>query len=164
MPCAQYKKLIPLYMDHQLEAEKRQGLDKHLSACLSCQKEVRAYQQMWELLGDDQEISPQPGFVSRFWTKLALEESTEKSLWDKIKEAIGSRRLAYRVATVCMIFIMVGIYLPHYYQQKVTLNTLSSMNESELEMVEDVDFAQHLDVLEDLELYEDFDIIQRIQG
>ena len=164
MNCSETKNLIPHYSDNKLQPQEMQKVSLHVSVCSACRKELQAYQQMWELLGQYQVIAPEPGFVSRFWTRLLANESRWESILRKIKNIFVSPRLALQVTTICVVLTMLGLFIPRYYYQKSTVKMLSSLSDAEIEMVDDMELAQHFDVIENLDLYEDLDIIERIQG
>ena len=163
MKCSEIKNLIPLYTDNKLQPLEMQKVSLHTSVCPACRKKLGVYRQMWALLGKYKDITPRPGFVSKFWTRLAARESWQQEFFGQMKHAFASARLAFQVTTVCLILIMAGIFISRYYHQS-TVDMLASLSEAEIEMVDDIELAQQFDVIENLDFYEDLDIIERIQG
>ena len=68
------KKLIPAFLDDALEPKELQAFREILAKSPELRKEVAAYKKTWALLDEVEDIEPDPGYISRFWTRVAQEE------------------------------------------------------------------------------------------
>ena len=67
MDCHEIKKVIPLYLDHELNAADYQQVEAHLLNCSDCRSEARAIEQSWDLLGEIKAVEPDSNYLVRFW-------------------------------------------------------------------------------------------------
>ena len=51
MRCDQAKKIIPVYLDGELGQEEARFVKEHIVSCAACQKELRALERSWKMLG-----------------------------------------------------------------------------------------------------------------
>lgn len=162
MDCQEIKKLIPIYLDKELEPKESQQVKEHLSACSACQKEFEAFAESWAMLGELDEIRPQPGFVGRFWTKLAEEQSWQERILEVVKGGLLKQRLVPVLVTACLVVIVGSFSLYHYWQIQGTNQILSSLSDEDLAMVENMELVENLDIIEEIDFLEDLDVIENL--
>ena len=162
MDCQGIKKLIPMYLDKELEPQEIQQVREHLSGCPSCQKEFEAFEKSWAMLGELDDIRTEPGFVGRFWTRLALKQSWQERILEAVRNGLFKRRLVPALVTACIVVVVGSFVLHDYFQIQSTDQTLSSLSREDLAMVENIELAENLDLIEEMDFLEDLDIIENL--
>lgn len=162
MDCQKIKKLIPIYLDKELEPQESQVVKDHLADCQACQKELEAYEQSWAMLGEVEEIQPNPGFIGRFWTHLSLDQSWHEKLFGGIKESLGKRRLVPALVMACVIVVIGSFSMNNYFQAQRTGQMLASLSGDDLIMMENIELAENLDLIAEMDFFEDLDIIESL--
>ena len=164
MNCAQVKKLIPVYLDGELEGDEIRLVKEHLAACPACQQEMRAFEKSWEMLDTWEDIEPTPGYVSRFWSTVSQQRPWQEKLSRFVRERLLNRRLTPALATACVV-VLVGLFaLRIYWQVQESQNLLVDLSEEELEMVENMELVENFDILENMEFLEDLEIIENLDA
>ncbi len=162
MDCQRIQRLIPEYTNGELQPSEIDEVKNHLSVCAACQKELALYTKSWQMLGDWKTIEPEAGYVSRFWTKVALEQSWYERLLQDLRNSVSGRRLAPVLVTACMLLI-VGFFSLHVYQkQQMDTEFLASVNEEEIEIVQNIELAENYDIIQELDSLEDMDVIENM--
>ena len=128
MDCHEIRKLIPLYLDHELGEVDQQQVDAHVQNCPDCQREAREIEKSWELLGEIKAVEPDPNYLARFW------------------QSVDAQMPWYA-----------GIY-------QDVLAVFQQLDETELEMVANIDLAEHFEIIHELDFFTDFDIIEKLNG
>ena len=162
MDCQEIKKLIPAYLDKELGPQESQQVREHLSGCPGCQKEREAFEESWAMLGELDEVRPEPGFVGRFWTRLALERSWQERVSEAVKNGLFNKRLVPALATACIVVIVGSFTLNNYLRIQNTNQMLASLSQEDLAMVENIELAENLEFIEEMGLLEDLDIIENL--
>ncbi|MCK5081630.1 MAG: zf-HC2 domain-containing protein [Candidatus Omnitrophica bacterium] len=162
MDCQEIKKLIPVYLDKELEPQESQQVREHLSGCPSCQKELEAFEESWAMLGELDEVRPEPGFVGRFWTRLALEQSWQERISEAVRNGLFQKRLVPALAMACIVVIVGSFALNNYFRIQNTDQMLSDLSREDLAMVENIELAENLDLIEEMDFLEDLDIIENL--
>ncbi|MBN1869101.1 MAG: zf-HC2 domain-containing protein [Candidatus Omnitrophica bacterium] len=162
MDCQKIKKLIPIYLDKELEPKEMQAVREHLAACLACQKELKAFEESWAMLGDLNDIHPKPGFVGRFWKKMALEQSWQEKIIEAMKNSFFKKPLIPALVTACMIVIAGSFVFYNYSQMRGTNQLLAKLSQEDLEMFENIKLAENLDLIEEIDFLEDFEIVENL--
>ena len=163
MDCQKAAKLIPLFLDDQLKADESQLINEHLASCVRCQKELELYQESWDMLSHWKDLEPEPGYVSRFWTRLSLEASWLEKLRLSIRETFVQRKLA-AIVTTALILIIVGFLSSRILPIGNTEKELAKLNSDEIELVDHLELAQHFDVIENMDTIEDLDIVENLDS
>lgn len=164
MNCERIKTLIPAYMDEELQPNEMNEVREHLSVCAACQKEFEAFQESWSILGELDEIQPEPGFIGRFWTKLSFEQSWQEKVKGAMENMFSGRRLVPVLATLC-VMIMAGSFAGrHYVQQQKTNQALADLNQNELTMIENIELAENLSLIAQLDFWEDFEVVEKLDA
>lgn len=162
MDCKDIKTLIPVYLDNELEPQESQLVRNHLADCPHCQNEFEAYERSWAMLGEIEDIQPEPGFIGRFWTRLSLEQSWHEKLIGAVQENLLKNQLIPALATACIIVVMGSFALNNYFQTQKTNQVLASLNEEDFIIVENIELAENLDLIEQIDFLEDLDTIENL--
>ncbi|MBW4888678.1 zf-HC2 domain-containing protein [Mucilaginibacter sp. HMF5004] len=88
MKCEQYQDLFTDYINKQLPAADKAAFEQHIAACPACAKELKAFQQVWDVLGEVTIPEPSADMPMRFNAMLANYKASvteEVSVWDKLK-------------------------------------------------------------------------------
>jgi len=162
MDQTKFKNLIPLYLGDELQTVEKQAFETFLKDNAQAQSELDAYRQSWDMLGELEDIKPEPAYISRFWTTLSQQRPWYKEVLKGLQESVFNRRLAPAFATAFLIVIIGFFSIRNFYQlQQADLN-FASLNEDEMEMVEYIELAENYDIIEDIEFFEDFEIIEEL--
>ena len=162
MKCEDIKKFIPIYLDKELEPKESQIVKDHLAVCPGCRQECEAYERSWHLLGELEDIQPEPNYIGRFWTKLAQRQTWSEKLREAVSAGSLNKQLAPAVVMACLILLVVGISINRNIQVGATNQMLAQMNEEELIFVENIELAENLDVIEEIDFLEDLDLIESL--
>lgn len=161
MQCHKIKKLIPGFLEGALDSKSNQDVLKHLQACEVCAKEKELYEKTWQLMGEWQDIEPEPGFKSRFWNRL-VSRKTEIIRTPALNILRLTQRLTVALATAAIVILAMNFVIPKYFQSKNTEILISSLNEEEMVLIENIDLLENLELIEAIEFLEDLDIIENL--
>jgi predicted anti-sigma-YlaC factor YlaD len=165
MDCREIIKLIPAYLDGELGLQEGRSVKDHLDGCPACRKELEAFERSWAVLSEADEISPQPGYVGRFWAKLALEQPWYGKVLQKLTVA-GARRafrqFAPTLLTICVVTIVVGFAARRYLHIQTTNQMLISMSAEDFDMVRNIELVENLDPIEEIDILADLDIMEHL--
>ena len=112
---------ISLWLDEELSAPEVAELEAHLAGCPACQQTHQTMQRVDTLLhsGSKVLIAPAPGFVQRFETRLAQQQTREQGhVW------LGLGVLL--LGTICL-FILGGVILYPFVSAGVNMIGLSAL-------------------------------------
>ena len=123
-------------------------VDEHLKGCEGCREAFARYKRSWDLLEEFEGIEPSPGYVSRFWTELSTRQTWRDRVCSTIAGALRTRRAVYRFALVAATVILLHVSFTSYANVQKTRALLLSVNEEEMELLEDLDLIYNLDMLE----------------
>ena len=164
MTCQETKKLIPVYLDNELEAVDRQRVEDHLQTCADCRAEMRAIEKSWELLGTIETIKPDSNYRVRFWQSVDARQPWPAIILQRIQSLFWQQRWIPVAAAAAMV-MLVGIITAHKYLQKPQLPAvLAALDETELEMVDNIDLIEDFEIIEDMDFFSDLEIIEQING
>src|SRR3989338_10956539 len=164
MNCQSIQKLIPLYLDNQLKDNELQIVKSHINGCSHCQKEVELYRKSWDALKNLKEIDPAPGYVSRFWSRLAAEKTFSQKLAEGIREALTSRQWVGALA-VASIIIIVGFFSLRNLVSGTNIDlALTKMHPEDLELVSNFELAQNFEIIENIDVLEDLEILENLDS
>lgn len=164
MNCKKVQKLIPVYLDAQLEDRKLQAVREHLKDCPHCQKELVLFEKSWDLLSKWEDVEPDPGYISRFWTRLSLERPWYEQLLLNLKEFFAMKKKTLAWATVPMVIIVCVLTFSNYLMTLKTNNKLAAMNPQDLELLAELEFVQNFDIIENIDWLEDWEIIENLDS
>jgi predicted anti-sigma-YlaC factor YlaD len=164
MDCLEIKKLIPLYLDHKLSSADYQQVETHLQDCADCQSEARAIQQSWDLLGEIKAVEPDPNYMSRFWRSVEAQVPWYAKLYENVQAIFIQRRWVPALAGAVIIVLISAIATVQYLQKPQTVAVLAELDEAEMEMIANIDLAEHYEVIHELDFFSDFEIIENLNG
>jgi len=160
MDCQKIQKLIPLYLDSDLEDRQLQTIKEHLKECPHCQRERDFFEKSWDLLSEWEDIEPNPGYKFRFWTRLSSERAWYEQPLLNIKEFFATKKRLLTWATVSVVIIVCVLTFSNYPMTIDTDNTLTAMEPQDLELLAELELAQNLDIIENIDWLEDWEIIE----
>ena len=164
MDCHKIKKMIPLYLDHELSAADYQQVETHLQNCVDCQSEVRAIQQSWDLLGEIKRVEPDPNYMTRFWRSVDAQIPWYSKLYENVQAVFLQRRWVPALAGAFIVLLISTIATVQYLQKPHTVAVLAELDEAEMEMIANIDLAEHYEVIHELDFFSDFEIIENLNG
>lgn len=160
MDCNEIKKLIPIFLDGELAADEHQMVESHLGICAACRNEAQAVQGAWEMLGELDDIQPDPNYKTRFWARVAGQTSRQEKIFDYIRSLFLNRRLAPALAAAGLILAVTLVATYKYFQPLPTDGRIAEFNNVELDMLENIDLVENFDLIRDIELLSDLEIIE----
>lgn len=149
MECREVKKNLSAYLDREMDPSLINGIEAHLQSCPDCLLESQQISKAWALLDLAPKIEPSPDYMSRFWTKVATQESVNERLLRGFKSLLGKRRLI-PLFTVLSLMLMIG-----------STDVIQQINTDDVEMLQNIDLAEHFDTIKDLEVIRDLDTGQK---
>lgn len=164
MDCHKIKKMIPLYLDHELSAADYQQVETHLQNCVDCQSEAQAIQQSWDLLGEIKAVEPDPNYMSRFWRSVDAQMPWYAKIYENVQAVFLQRRWAPALTGVVIVLLISTIATVQYLQKPQTVAVLAELDEAEIEMIANIDLAEHYEVIHELDFFSDFEIIENLNG
>ena len=164
MRCDQVKKIILQYLNRELGIKDRQSVKEHLSGCSVCQKELQDFQKSWDLLLSWKDEESAPGYISRLWTRIAVEKPAAERILSHLKEALWKPKFTPVWVTACFVFIFFIFTFSHYFYLQKTEMAFNKMDSEEIELVDNIELAEHFEVIENIEILEDFDVIENLDS
>ena len=164
MDCDEVKKLIPLYLDHVLSDADDQQVEAHLQNCPDCRREARAIEKSWDLLGEIKAVAPDPGYMARFWQSVDEQTPRYTKIYQDVLAVFQQRRWVPALAGALIVVLISTIALVQYLQKPNAVAVLAELDEAELEMVANIDLAEHYEIIHELDFFTDFDIIENLNG
>lgn len=153
------KKLIPAFLEGDLDADTREIVRKAINGSDDLKREMQRFESSWQVLGDWKDVEPQHGYVSRFWSELLQKTPWYETLWNHIRQTFLTPRLLPAVITAC-VFIVVGVVVSRNMMGvQETEMLLTNIGSEGIEFLENYELAEHFEVIEDLDFYEDYDVI-----
>ena len=101
MGCDDYKELISLYFDKELDEKEEKELFEHLTNCPSCRKEYEELKVVMDMLGEIEEEELPEGFHNEVMAKIKAEAKPQK-------KRIPWARYTSIAASICAVFIVGG--------------------------------------------------------
>jgi predicted anti-sigma-YlaC factor YlaD len=164
MDCLEIKKMIPLYLDHELSDADFQQVETHLQNCADCKSEARAIQQSWDLLGEIKAVEPDPDYMSRFWRSVDAQMPWYAKIYENVQGVFIQRRWVPALAGAVMVLLIGTIATVQYLQKPQKVDVLAELDEAEMEMIANIDLAEHYEVIHELDFFSDFEIIENLNG
>ena len=164
MDCHEIKKLIPLFLDHELGDADDQQVAAHLLSCPDCRREARAIEKSWDLIGDIKAVEPDPNYMARFWQSVDEQMPWYAKIYKNVQAVFLQRRWVPLLAGAVIVVLISTIATVQYLQKPPPVAVLTELDEAEIEMVANIDLAEHYEVIHELDFFSDFDIIENLNG
>jgi len=164
MDCQKIQKLIPIYLDQQLETAKHRQVEAHLLGCPDCRREARAIEQSWDLLGEIETLKPDPNYIARFWHSVDAQMPWHAKIFKNVQAVFLQRHWAPALAAAVIVVLVITLATVQYLQNPIEPAVLAELDESELEMIADIDLAEHYEIIRELDFFSDFEIIENLNG
>ena len=163
MNCQTIQELLPLYMDDVLSSKEQLTIKEHLANCPVCQGELKSFEESWDFLTQWKDVAPNPNFVSRFWTRAAVQPSPwYQNIGRYVRTGLRDIRLPSAAALVCLMVMVSWLSVNHFSRIQEAERTLSTLNEENLEMVNTIELTENYDVIQDIDFLQDMDLIERM--
>ena len=165
MDCKQTKDRIPEWMDSVLSAEEAAAVGQHLARCAECRTEFKTYAKAWNTLKAWPDAEPDPGYLSRFWTRVSLQKPWHERLLENLQPVMQEKWFvptgtAFATAFLAIVISSVTLYNTSSVVQTETL--ISSLSADDIEFVENIELAENLDAIQDIDLLEDLEVIENL--
>lgn len=164
MDCHEIKKLIPVYLDHELSAADDRQVEAHLQNCPDCRREARAIEKSWDLLGEIKAVEPDPNYRARFWQSVDAQMPWYDKIYRDVLAVFQQRRWVPALAGAVVVVLISTIATLQYLQKPNAAAVLAELDEAELEMVANMDLVEHYEIIHELDFFTDFDIIENLNG
>ena len=156
--CRQYQRRLWLEAYEELASEERSDLMRHLAGCSGCREEWNALVDFVDQAAETHSISVLTSEESERLTKnilLTLDSlNSRRAWWRRHLGFFGAASVWARVAAVCVIIVIGGLWVWKDMAPPVRTAAVSSSEEQAL--------VKDLEVIENLELLEDFDELEKI--
>lgn len=152
-----YNRQILKYLDDELPEAEAAEFEERLAVDSELKEAVRLYQQTWQLLGEYPVVNPEPGFESRFYTRMAAEE--------KRSPVAGLRRQfwrsPWRLAPVLAGLALVLAFGVSFLQPELQFEgELARVPETDLQIMENYELVSNFDLIENLEFWLDLEMME----
>ena len=163
MQCQQIQELIPDYIQGGLANDIRIRLEAHLNTCPGCRKEVRLMEKTWRLLGEVEDIEPNPHYISRFWAGIETRRPRYEKILLQTKEIVFQRPWIPALAAAGVILIVVGITMNHNGRLPGNETAIVTAYKGvDPDLVEHIDMLENFDLIQDIDFYTDLEIIENL--
>lgn len=162
MDCRKIKQIIPVYLDHELSSGDHRLVAEHLRTCPDCLAEAQAMEKSWDLLGELDEIKPDPQYISRFWRALDAQMPWYEPILRDVQTVFLQRRWVPVLAGAAAIVLVAGLVRYQFLQKPETVSVLAELNAAELEMVVNFDLAENLEIIENIDFFSDLEVIENL--
>ena len=156
------KKILPIYLEGELDPVENELVKKFLAQYPELQKEAHSLQRACNMLGEVKEIEPSEDYESRFWSELTFSRPWYEEFIESIKIGFKGSRLIPATVTACIVALVAIVSLQYFFQPQVTYQELAALDEEQIQIVEELEVLENFELLADLELLEDFEAIERL--
>ena len=162
MDCHKIKEIIPNYLDQELSSDDHRLVEAHLRTCPACMAEARAVEESWEVLGELDEIEPDPQYLVRFWRALDAQMPWYEKMLRDVRTAFLQRRWVPVLAGAVVIVLVGGLVRYQFLQKPEAVPVLAELNAAELEMVVNFDLAEVYEIIENIDFFTDLEVIENL--
>jgi len=161
MDCREIKKMLPVFLDGELESVLENTVADHLRTCPQCRREAEELQKAWDLLGELEPIEPDPFYRTRFWARVAEQEPWPRRVWESMRHFFGGR---YRLPALAAaaVLLVVSVFAVQRYQQSRQIAPVAEIGAADLELVQNLDLAENYDLIQQLDWIADLEIIENL--
>ncbi len=163
MSAKDIRKLIPLYLEGELEGAEKEEVRRAIAADPELKRYAQQLQASWDMLDEVEVIEPPANYVSNFWTRLAAETPWYQKLFDALGLSGYNSRRAAAFGCACVI-LLVGVLAvrPFFSPAPVGLESLVALDDEDLEMLEHIELVENLDLIEEIEFLEEMELIDEL--
>lgn len=97
--CSDIQELLPEFDDGDLGEVELQAVAEHLGQCADCSRVLDEMRASWDMLGEWDDLQPDPGFGARFWERVGREEERQRF---SLRRLFGER-VWYPAAAVAVL-------------------------------------------------------------
>ncbi|NER13611.1 hypothetical protein GWK08_09195 [Leptobacterium flavescens] len=133
MDCKEIEKYLISYAEGVLDTSLSTEIEKHLTSCESCRKELQEIEFLFELLQKDKEIEPSEKLRSGFYQMLEREKQEQSAVIPLQREKSFSWKPLMRIAATIALIIS-GYYFGKYQQNKLGQEQLATLNTEKQEV------------------------------
>jgi predicted anti-sigma-YlaC factor YlaD len=109
MRCRNVQKKFSAYQDRELKHREQEEVSRHLLSCQSCRMQYEKLGRVWQILGELEEIRPDPWFYRQLVRK--IREPREKGLLPTLQHVFQLFRVPVTVSVILVVGLLVGTYL-----------------------------------------------------
>lgn len=109
MKCRNVQKKFSAYQDRELKPQEQDQVTSHLQNCESCRKQYKELEQVWQTLGELQQIHPDSWFYQQIVRK--IKEPREQGLLPTLQHLLRLFRTPVTVSIILIIGLLAGTYL-----------------------------------------------------
>jgi predicted anti-sigma-YlaC factor YlaD len=109
MKCRSVQKKLSAYQDRELEPQEQEQVRSHLLSCRVCREQFAELERVWKIVGQFEEIPPDPWFYRRLIRK--IKEPRERGLLPGLKWVFQMLRTPAIASILLAVGILVGTYL-----------------------------------------------------
>jgi anti-sigma factor RsiW len=109
MKSSKVQKKISVYQDKELNPIEQQEVSKHLLSCQACREQYENLEQVWQTMGELQEIHPDQWFYQQIVRK--IREPREQSQIPAVQRVFRILRAPAIASILLIIGILAGTYL-----------------------------------------------------
>jgi len=165
MDCRDTRNFLSLYMEDALDETARERVAAHLACCADCRREAEILLKSWEMLGDLDEIEPNPFYVSRFYARLAEQRPWHAPWVDAIRSHFARRRLLPLLAALCLVVVIgIGVVEMQIKHAKQEHLVLAHLDGQDMELLEWFELAENLELIHEIDFLCDLEIIQALDA
>lgn len=154
MDADQARERIPDYLDNQLSPKELFIFEELMVVDAGLREEVRLHQKTWQLLTEAPLVDPDPGFESRFYTRLANESKSSVASWRWLPQGLFGIQWA-PVAVVLSVVIVLVVWQIGFFSDKGM--NLAKVSEEDLGVIENIELVENFDVIENLDFWLDLE-------
>ena len=109
MKCRQAQEKLSAFQDGELKRREQEKVREHLEGCPACRKRYAEMEEVWQALGDFQEIHPEPGFYGQLVKK--INESSETRFPAGFQWLFQFFSSPWATSTLLIAGILIGTFL-----------------------------------------------------
>jgi anti-sigma factor RsiW len=109
MKCRSVQKKLSAYQDRELEPKEQEQVKSHLLSCPTCREQFAELERVWKIVGQFEEIPPDPWFYRRIVGK--IREPRKRSLLPGVQWVFQKLRTPAIASIILLIGILAGTYL-----------------------------------------------------
>lgn len=109
MRCRNIQEKLSAYQDRELKHREQEEVSKHLLSCESCRMEYEKLGRSWQILGELEEIRPDPWFYPQLIRK--VKETRQEMVLPAAQHVFQLSRTPAIASVLVAVGIVVGSYL-----------------------------------------------------